>query len=111
LTTEPQLFISVRKVATRISHFSERLSHRLFHTVRPQNAKICGLFNVCTFVYNGYNTATALNKVLLETCVAMKFVDDDDENSVRPSVRLSCFLTKRNKFLVRFLYHIKERLS
>jgi len=32
-----------------------------------------------------------------------------DENSVRPSVRLSnaCVVTKRKKYLSRFLYHTK----
>ena len=36
-----------------------------------------------------------------------------DENSVRPSVRLSnaCIVTKRKKAMFRFLYHTKEHLS
>ena len=40
-----------------------------------------------------------------------------DENSVRPSVRLSvrpshaCIVTKRKKDLSRFIYHTKEHLS
>jgi len=40
-----------------------------------------------------------------------------DENSLRPSVRLSvrlshtCIVTKRNKDLSRFIYHTKEHLA
>jgi len=36
-----------------------------------------------------------------------------DENSVRPSVRLSnaCIVTKRKKDLSRFLYHTKDHLA
>jgi len=36
-----------------------------------------------------------------------------DENSARPSVRLSnaCIVTKRKKDLARFLYHTKDHLA
>jgi len=65
----------------------------------------------------GQGQAAAVVVVLVFTALHVMQTRYSDENSVRPSVRLSvrlshaCIVTKRKKDLSKFLYHTKDNLA